>query len=110
MDIQLSIQAGDDLKRQYSLSGDWVVSQMSEAQKIIINNGLRSSTALLDLSAVTEIDFAGLQTLISWQSTLRAGGGDLFLTATSPVVSQYLRLLGLDAASLGPEPVAGGAV
>lgn len=49
----------------------------------------------LDLSAVSELDGAGLQFLLWLRETLRARGGTLRLVAHSPVVAEVLGLLQL---------------
>lgn len=49
----------------------------------------------LDLSAVSELDGAGLQWLLWLRETQRARGGTLRLVAHSPVVAEVLGLLQL---------------
>ena len=60
----------------------------------------------LDLSAVSELDGAGLQLLLWLRETLHARGGALRLVAHSPVVAEVLGLLQLsgrfDLDSAGP--------
>lgn len=51
----------------------------------------------LDLSAVTELDGAGLQLLLWLQAAARARGGTLRLVAPSPAVAEVLGLLQLAA-------------
>ena len=50
----------------------------------------------LDLSAVTELDTAGVQLLLLAQRAARAAGGDFRLTAPSAAVREVLQLLGLN--------------
>ena len=57
----------------------------------------------LDLSAVTEMDSAGLQLLLSLHKTLRAQGMELTITAASEAVRDVLALTGVLQGSVAAE-------
>ncbi|VTU33204.1 STAS domain-containing protein [Variovorax sp. PBL-E5] len=58
----------------------------------------------LDLSAVTEIDSAGVQLLIAAAKSASAAQRVLHVCAIAPAVAESLRFLGLDASALLQEP------
>ena len=65
---------------------------------------LATATPLhLDLSAVEEIDSAGVQLLLAARRSLQASGRTWRVSAAPAVVVQTLAVLGLSVADLGPQ-------
>lgn len=63
---------------------------------------LRGPDLVLDLSAVTFLDCAGLGALLALQREARAQGGHVALVGTAPAVTKLLRLTGLESWFLTP--------
>ena len=63
-------------------------------------------TVALDMSAVTEIDSAGVQLLLALRASLVARGQALRLHAPGGMVLEALRTLGLQASFMPPETTA----
>jgi anti-sigma B factor antagonist len=105
MAAALTLAAGAELTivNAAALQADWLAA-LAEAEGA---NGADGAEALaLDMSAVTEIDSAGVQLLLALRASLAARGQALRLHAPGGMVLEALRTLGLQASFMPQETTA----
>jgi anti-anti-sigma regulatory factor len=64
---------------------------------LAIDDGALPTTCVLDLAAVEELDYAGVQILLAWQRHLAQAGTTLQLAGVGEPLREVLALLQLDA-------------
>lgn len=77
------------------IEGEMSIYRASELKQMLLTALQQSDTLEIDLSAVTELDTAGVQLLVLAKKTAQARHCNLQLVAHSPVVLQALELLNL---------------
>lgn len=80
------------------IEGELSVYRAGELKQVLLEPLEASPRLELDLSAVDDIDTAGLQLLLLARREARARGGELRIVAQSAAVDDMLALLQLDAA------------
>lgn len=86
------------------IEGEFSVFRAAELKPVLLT---QPAVTAIDLSAVTEIDTAGLQLLMMARRAAQAEGQALHLVATSPAVDELFTLLGVQAcfaAASGQKP------
>ncbi|KAF1072981.1 MAG: hypothetical protein GAK45_00016 [Pseudomonas citronellolis] len=96
---RLSTQAPGHL----ALAGPLTIYEVAQVAEVLREQVAQArievaDTWTLDLAAIDDIDTSGLQLLLSLRRQLQCHGARLLLREPSPVVSEILRLLRLDAA------------
>ena len=79
-----------------AFEGDVDLESSPEARKILLDCLGRTSSLLVDLSAVTYIDSSGIASLVESYQKARKAGGHFALVAASDSVLSVLRLSRLD--------------
>ena len=79
-----------------AFEGDVDLESSPEARKILLDCLGRTSSLLVDLSAVTYIDSSGIASLVESYQKARKAGGHFALVAASDSVLGVLRLSRLD--------------
>jgi anti-sigma B factor antagonist len=86
----------DDDTYTVSLTGEIDMDRKPELRNIVM--GYRRSTAanaLVDLSAVTFMDSAGIATIVSLHKTATSRGGRVYLLQPPDILTRVLHLTGL---------------
>jgi anti-sigma B factor antagonist len=78
------------------VEGEMTIYRALELKDQLFPQAAVSPATALDLSAVTEIDTAGVQLLLLAQRAARAAGHELRIMAPSAAVLEVLNLMGLD--------------
>ena len=79
------------------IEGEMTIYRAEELKKTLIGSLQGAARLEVDLSAVTDIDTAGLQLLMLAKSTAKKMQGELRLTGHSPAVLDVFELLNLAA-------------
>lgn len=77
------------------IEGEMTVYRAAELKPVLLQAARDGAAPALDLSAVTEIDTAGVQLLLLARSVAAARGVPLHLPAASAVVRDTLAFLGI---------------
>ena len=85
------------------VEGEMTIYRALELKEQLFPHAAVSPVAALDLSAVSEIDSAGVQLLLLAQRAARAAGHELRIVASSPAVLEVLQLMGLEQLCAAPE-------
>ena len=85
------------------IEGEMTIYRAEELMQALLTPLLSGRHLQLDLSAVTEIDTAGLQLLLLARRTARQGQGRFDLVSLSPAVQEVFELLRI-APELGQAP------
>jgi anti-anti-sigma factor len=78
------------------IEGEMTIYRALELKDLLFPPPPAVAVTDLELSAVTEVDTAGVQLLLLAQRAARAAGRELRVTAPSAAVCEVLHLLGLD--------------
>lgn len=78
------------------LGGELTIFRSAELKELLLPIAERGGAVALDLSAVSDVDTAGIQLLLALKQSIEAGGGMVRLSAVSHAVSEALNLLGLE--------------
>lgn len=86
-----------------SIEGEMTVQRAAELKPVLLGALADSAARIeLDLSAVTELDSAGVQLLFMLKGAARAQQCELRVCRPSPAVEHVLALLGLEGSFDGP--------
>lgn len=86
------------MSQTLALEADLTVMAVADLKSRLLAALQADADVVLDASAVSEVDGAGLQLLLAAQKQALAQGGRLLLQPLSPVMSEALSLI-----DLGPE-------
>ena len=78
------------------LTGEWTIHQIGELHPVLLSL-VNQKLVSFDASAISEMDSAGVQLLISARNALGMQGLEMQLIAASPCVRDALHCYGLDA-------------
>jgi anti-anti-sigma factor len=78
------------------IDGEMTIYRAVELKEMLFASAAASRATALDLSAVTELDTAGVQLLLLAQRAARARGVELTLQAPSAAALEVLQRLGLE--------------
>lgn len=78
-----------------AVEGEMTIYRAAELQPLLLDAVRAHAAPVLDLSAVTEFDSAGLQLLLVARNLAASLGKTLRVDATSPAVDDVFALLGL---------------
>ena len=84
------------------IEGEMTIYRAEELKQALLEPLQPHTTLEVNLSAVTELDTAGVQLLLLAQRSAQAQQGDVRVTAPSAPVREVLELLRLDAQLLQP--------
>lgn len=82
--------------RQLRIEGEMTIYRAAELKQMLLAAAEGAAGLALDLSAVTELDSAGVQLLAMVRNTLAGAGAELRLVAQSESVAATLALLNLE--------------
>lgn len=91
-----TLPAGDGVCRVVRLAGEADLTDTSLREAVAAKIAARPRLLLIDLTALTFIDSAATQMILSAYHVLRREGGTLALIRSSPAVARVLALLGVD--------------
>ncbi|WP_292936740.1 STAS domain-containing protein [Noviherbaspirillum sp.] len=80
-----------------SLEGEMTIYQAAELKQLLLTSLAQCQTLEIDLSAITEIDAAGVQLLIAAKKAALAAQKDIRLAAHSAAVTEAFELLDMSA-------------
>ncbi len=100
----MSLHCTKTSQGRFALSGELDIYNASEA-KTAMRDIVSNQNAEVDLSQITEIDFVGIQVLLAAKHEAEINNGALRLSEPSPVVSDALELLGVEAVVSTPQEV-----
>lgn len=80
------------------LGGELTIFRSAELKEMLLPVAECGGNVALNLAAVSEVDTAGVQLLLSLKHSIAAGGGEIQITAASPAFTEALHLLGISQA------------
>ena len=86
------------------IEGEMTIYRAAELKETLVEAIDRGAQLEIDLSAVTEVDTAGVQLLVLARKLAQSKQQELRLTAHSPAVLEAIELLNLGACLGGPTP------
>ncbi len=91
-----ALPAGDGVCRVIRLAGEADVTDTALRETLTVEIAARPRLLLIDMTALTFIDSAATQMILSAYHVLHQEGGTLALIRPSPTVGRVLALLGVD--------------
>lgn len=91
-----ALPAGDGVCRVVRLAGEADLTDTSLRETLAAEIAARPRLLLIDMTALTFIDSAATQMILSAYHVLNKEGGTLALIRPSPTVARVLALLGVD--------------
>lgn len=80
------------------LVGELTIFRSMELKELLLTVAECGGSVALNLGAVSEVDTAGIQLLLSLKHSIEAGGGVVQIASASPAIHEALHLLGMSQA------------
>jgi anti-anti-sigma factor len=80
--------------QSFAIAGEMTIYRAAELKPLVVD-AVHAGVAAIDVSAVTEIDSAGVQLLLLARRVAKDAARDVEIAAASPAVREAAELLGL---------------